>query len=362
MKKNTILLLIITAIFIAMPINSYAEDLDPKTEINSVMDVFKEKTEGISVNLQYYGIKLFMTLATIQFIYTFGMLAIRGQLDMNTIASTLIRQIMLIGIFYFLVENGPEIFQAIIDSFRKAATSNGIIPDSIQPGKMFSMGIDLTRNAKAVAWKYTGFFSKLGYGEYVYISILCAVMQLAFAVISVTYMLALIKGYFICTAGMLFLGFGGAEWSQDIAKSTLKAVLSVGAEIFCILLLATIATSAISDWANQINNAKSGEAISALVGIMGSMAFVIAVLTLTVPGLAAGLINGSAIGSGGTAAVGAMAGAAAMAPVSAMTKKAMGKAGNAAGGAIESVAGKAGTAARRAGSKVLEKVKNSVKP
>lgn len=348
MKKISVLLLIITVIFIVVPVACYAE-LDQKAEINSMMDIFINNTESIKESLQDYAKRLFTVLAVIQVLYAMGMLAVRGQIDMQAIATTLLRQIMIIGIFYFLVENGPTIFQLIIDSFRTAATSSGTIPDSIKPGDIFSTGLNLTRNAKDAAWAQTGFFKDLGYGEYVYISILCTIMQLAFAVISVTYMLALIKGYFICTAGMLFLGFGGSEWSSDIAKNTLKSVLSVGAEIFCILLIATIATNAISDWSIQIKNATSGQAISALVGAMGSLAFIVAVLTLTVPSLASGLISGSAIGAGGTAAAGAMAGAAAMAPARMMARAGMSKAGKAMG----SLAGKGA-------SKMWEKAKRPV--
>lgn len=333
MKKIFVMILITAVMFIAIPTICFA-GLDPKAEVSSVVDTFLASIGDIEASLKAHGERLFILLAIIQFMYAMGTLVVRGQIDMQAIATTLLRQIMLVGIFFFLIHNGTAIFQAIIDSFRMAATSSGKISDSINPGEMLSAGLKLTEALKTKAWEYSGFFSSLGYGEYIYIAIVCIILQMAFAVISVTYMLALIKGYFICTAGMLFLGFGGSEWSSDIAKNTLKSVLSVGAEIFCVLLIATIVTNALSDWANQINNATDGETISTLVGVTGSMAFIIAVLTLTVPSLASGLISGAAIGGGRTAGTGAMAGAAAMTPVSMMARAGMSKAGKAVGSKV----------------------------
>lgn len=90
MKKISMLLLIITAIFIVMPATCYAE-LDPKTEVNSVMNVFINNTKDIEQSLQDYAKRLFTVLAVIQVLYTMGMLAVRGQMDMQTIATTLLR-------------------------------------------------------------------------------------------------------------------------------------------------------------------------------------------------------------------------------------------------------------------------------
>ena len=250
----------------------------------------------------------------LQLVYNMAMLVVNGKADMQSFAANLVRQIMIIGIFAFFLNNGPDLFNVIIKSFRMAAAGSGKLPPDVSPGGIYSIGLKLTEKLKDVAWENTGFFSgSIGYLGYLYIALVCFVMFLSFSVITAVYTLTLIKTYFICTAGMLFLGFGGSEWSNDIAKSTLKCVFSVGAEVFVILLIAAIANTAISGWIDQITPTMTGDEYSSMAGVMASMTFILAILSVTAPGLASGLISGSAIGAGGTALAGGMAAGAAVA-------------------------------------------------
>lgn len=351
------LLLALMVILAVIPIMIHQCNAADNTAIAAEPDGFITQFEAalnkIKVKLQSYATSLFFTLAIIQFTYNMGLLVVRGQLDMNNIASTLLRQIMFIGIFYFLLINAPDIFNKIIESFRIAATGGGEafggLKDEINPGAIYTRGVAITTSLTALAWDKASILNifgkgELSYGQAIYISIVCIVILMSFAVMTAIYTLALIKWYFIGTASMLFLGFGGSEWSSDIAKNTFKSVLSIGAEIFVILLIANVATEVTNGWIAEFSNnsSVSGPALTTRASTMGAMSFIIVILTLTAPGLAAGLISGSAIGAGGTAAAGAMVGAAAMAPVSMMGRAAMSKVGKSAGNVV-----------KKAGSKML---------
>lgn len=314
MKKTYFLTVVMAIIFIFAPVLLCLEaeaastppvELTPEASTKSLLDNYKEAMEATKGNVQKYAKRLFYSLAMIQLVYNMGMLIINGKTDMQSFTATVVRQIMIIGIFFFLLDKGPDIFDTIIKSFRMAATGDGTLPEEVCPGTIYSTGLSVLEKLKVAAWSNTGFLpgNALGYGDYLYITLICALILACFAIITAVYTLVLIKTYFICSAGMLFLGFGGSEWSNDIAKSTLKCVFSVGAECFVVLLIAHIAETVISGWAPQITPTMTKGQISTLSGIMASMSMILAILSVTAPGLASGLISGSAIGAGGTAAV-----------------------------------------------------------
>lgn len=315
-----------------------------------VLDEIKEKLKG-------HARSLFLALATLQLVYNMGMLLVRGQLDMQSFTSTLLRQVVMFGIFFFLVNQAPDIFDTIIRSFRIAASSEGVadgmVSDAIKPGEIYARGIYITSQLNSMAWQKSSILRVFGVGELsyaqaIYISLICLVILLAFAVMTAIYTLALVKWYFICTASMLFLGFGGSEWSNDIAKNAFKTVFSIGAEIFVILLISSVATKITDNWLQQLSNTKTeGATLMIRASTMAAMSFIIAILTVTAPSLASGLISGSAIGAGGTAGAGAMAGAAAMAPVSMMARAGMSKAGKMAGSLTKKGASKLWEKAKR---------------
>jgi len=243
MKKISLFLLVITILFIVTPMSSCFADTTPEApiegsesqsngsaqrtgktpeaSIGGIVDDFQKTVKGIEAQLKKYAKSLFVSLAMLQFVYNMAMLVVNGKADMQSFAANLVRQIMIIGIFAFFLNNGPDLFNVIIKSFRMAAAGSGKLPPDVTPGGIYAIGMALTEKLKDVAWENTGFFfGSIGYFGYFYIALVCFVMFLSFAVITAVYTLTLIKTYFICTAGMLFLGFGGSEWSNDIAKST----------------------------------------------------------------------------------------------------------------------------------------------
>lgn len=281
-----------------------SKEADPAPMIRSVVKEFEERIGSMKDGLIVYAKRLFGILALIQFTYNMGMLAINGKTDMQSFASVLLRQIMIIGIFYFLLSHGPSIFKDIIDSFSKAAATSGNFSEELDPTGIYTAGSTLALKLQNLDWVTPDLFaSDTNDRAQIYVSLLCFLLTTSFATIAAIYTLIMIKGYFICTSGMLFLGFGGSEWSNDVAKSTLKAVFSIGAETFVILVIASIANTFVKEWSNRITDDMTRAQFVIACGPISTMTFILAALATSVPGMAAGLISGSAIGSGGTGTV-----------------------------------------------------------
>jgi type IV secretion system protein TrbL len=50
-------------------------------------------------------------------------------------------------------------------------------------------------------------------------------------------LLLLASGYVLAYAGVIFLGFGGARWTSDIALNYFKTVVAVGASLMTMVLI-----------------------------------------------------------------------------------------------------------------------------
>lgn len=114
------------------------------------------------------------------------------------------------------------------------------------------------------------------------------------AVIAVNMLLLLISAWVLMYGGIFLLGFGGAPWTTDIAINYFKTVLSVGIQLFVMLLLVGIGSEMLSSFHSKMTlNVLSFEELSVM------LIFVIAFFLLVskVPPIVAGVITGSSIGS-----------------------------------------------------------------
>ena len=58
------------------------------------------------------------------------------------------------------------------------------------------------------------------------------VIEACFAVIAACMVLALVESYLVISMGVIFMAFGGSRWTNDLAISTVRYTLSVGAKLF----------------------------------------------------------------------------------------------------------------------------------
>ena len=93
--------------------------LDPAIASDGLLSLMRNSAATWSPVLRQYAMDLFWTLALIQFVWKFGMLALK-QPDFNELAAEFIRWIVVIGIYYALLLNSVVWMQDIIDSSGKS--------------------------------------------------------------------------------------------------------------------------------------------------------------------------------------------------------------------------------------------------
>jgi len=249
---------------------------------------------------------LFWTLAIISMVWTFGMMALR-KADLGEFFAEFIRFTVFTGFFWWLLQNGPSFATSIMNSLRQiggTATGTG---SALSPSGIVDIGFDIFFKVLDQSSVWSPVDSAVG------ITISAAVLVIL-ALIGVNMLLLLVSGWILAYAGIFFLGFGGSRWTSEMAVGYFKAVLSIAAQLFTMVLLVGIGKSFIDQY---YTNMSAGVSLKEL-GVMLIVAVVLFALVNKVPPLIGGLAGGNtgSLGNGfGTgAAVGAAAiGAAAMA-------------------------------------------------
>jgi type IV secretion system protein TrbL len=303
----------------------------PDTSVQGLLDLIRSNANGWNGRLHGYAVSLFWSLAAIQFVMTFFPLTIRGA-DFGEIVGELVRFILTIGFFAALLMYSADWAQAVIDSFRQAgAHAAGLSGTGLQPGDMFATAVELADTIGGVeTWNP---------GTAVAIAVSGLVVLLCFAFIAAFMFVTLVESYIVINASVLFMGFGGSQWTRDYALAILRYAASVGAKLFVLTLIVGLIMQSAHQWQASYN--QNDASMWTMVGL----ALVCAYLSKTIPDLIQGMISGVSPSGGATigtmaaaaltgGAAGAAAGIAGAAGVAGAASPAGGAAGSSAGGGL----------------------------
>lgn len=260
--------------------------------LDQIVVEFHSRSAGWEATLQTFAKGTFGILAAIELAWAAFRLAFRGA-DVSEWLAELVNQILFLGFFFALLENSVTWGQAVVDSFRQAASAAG--GGGIAPSDVFAAGVQL-------AAKVMSQMSIWSPAASVGLIVAGLVIEVCFALIAAAMVLALVESYLIISMGVIFMAFGGTRWTKDLAVSTLRYTVSVGAKIFVLQLLVSIGDSLITSWATTFNDI-TASSLCILVGCSIVMLALVKVLPETMQRI----VNGSSMASG-SALVGAAAG------------------------------------------------------
>src|SRR5687768_18272514 len=87
-----------------------------------LLESVRHSANGWSGRLRADALFVFWSLVSVQFVWTFGLLAVR-QADFAEISAELLKFVVVRGIFFGLLTNSVEWAEAIINSFRQAGAN-----------------------------------------------------------------------------------------------------------------------------------------------------------------------------------------------------------------------------------------------
>lgn len=286
---------------------------------------------------------LFWSLATISLVWTMGQLALR-RAELGEFFGELVRYLLFTGFWAWMLENGPQHAQMIIDSMvRIGGSAAGTSLKS--PSGVLDVGFQLLDRALEQSSIQDPLATSIGV-------VMALGVLIILALVGVNMLVALISCWIVAYAGLFVLGFGGSKWTSDMAMNYYRMMLSLGLQVFAMILLVGVGDGMLRDYLGRLEQTVNVRELA----VMLVVALVLLSSVNRIPALIGTLANGSSTqyamgsGAGANAALSAMSAATGMAALS--TKAAVGGAQGAykAGAAAGTGAWAVGTGAFAAGS------------
>lgn len=296
---------------------------------------------------------LFWILAGIEIGIAAVWLAIQAA-SLDSWFAELVRRIMFVGFFAFILDRGPTFAKAVVDSLYQIGAEGG----SASPANVFNAGL-------TVASKMS---EKISFGLFednalaISAAFAMIVVVIAFSLVAAIFVSVMVEMYVGLLAGMIMLGLGGSSYTKDFAVRYLIYAFSVGMKLMALVMISRIGSDVLIGLANDTSVGDEFQTALAIAGI----AVVVFVIAMYVPNIMQGVVQGASVsggmeairhggqaasfaaGVGFLAAGGASAGAAA-----ASAARAAGS--SAAGAALKGVASGIGATGRAAGSAAKDK-------
>lgn len=296
MLKSPFILLFLFVLLLSLSSAVFAElaYIDPATKqsvLDQVIYKFLGKIKSWQTVIQGAAERLFWSLVLISMVWTFGMMLLR-KADIGDFFAEFTRFIIFTGFYFWLLTNavsGHNIAGTIIASMQQLGGTAAGLPGGANHASIVDTGVLIWTQA-------TNNLTLLQPVDSLIAVIISLIILIVLAVIAVNMLLLLISSWVLMYAGIFFLGFGGARWTSDIAINYFKTVLSIGVQLFVMLLIVGIGSDLLTSFYSKMGkNVLNYEELAVM--LIFSIAFFVLISKL--PPLLAGIITGSSIGSNG---------------------------------------------------------------
>lgn len=310
----------------------------PNTAIlDGIADSYESAATGWVGPMLAYANRLFGLLLAIELAVTGTKLVLEKD-DTRSFLAAMVGKILGVGFFYALLQFAPTWIPAIQNSFRDAGAAVGGV-SVLSPTAVFARGL----NFVLIIFKSLADMDMWDAIGIVLAALPAAVfIMIGFIVVAGQLLVTLIESYIVCSAAIIFLGFGGSRWTQDFVQKYLGYSIAVGVKLMLIYLIIGGSTTMFNGWAALLTSATSGPQFIANAWIVSGGAAFFAFVAWMIPSLASSALSGSPSLTGGAAAgfIGGMvAGGVAVAATAA---KGLGKVADAAGAAFKGGSGGGG--------------------
>ena len=198
----------------------------------------------------------------------------------------LVRRILFIGFFVFILEQGPDFAKAIVDSLFQIGASGG----SASPANVFNAGLQVASAMSAKA--QFGLFEDNALAIAAVFAMV--VVVIAFSLVAAIFVAVMAEMYVGLLAGMIMLGLGGSSYTKDFAVRYLVYAFSVGMKLMGLVMIARIGSDVLIGLANAPSNGDEFLSTLAIAGI----SVVVFVIAMYVPTIVQGVVQGVSVTGG----------------------------------------------------------------
>lgn len=200
--------------------------------------------------------------------------------------AALVRRILFIGLFAFVLEQGPSFAKAVVDSLYQIGAGGG----SASPANVFNAGLKVAATMSDKA--------KFGLFEDNSLAIAAVfamvVVVVCFSLVAAVFVAVMVEMYVGLLAGMIMLGLGGSSYTKDFAIRYLTYAFSVGMKLMALVMIARIGSDVLVGLANTSSGSDQFVSTLAIAGI----SVVVFVVSIYVPNIIQGVVQGTSVTGG----------------------------------------------------------------
>ncbi|MEB2846613.1 P-type conjugative transfer protein TrbL [Endobacterium cereale] len=228
---------------------------------------------------------LFWILAAIEIGIAAVWLALQAA-SLDTWFAELVRRIMFVGFFAFVLSEGPAFAKAIVDSLFQIGAGGG----TASPADAFNAGLTVaTKMSEKVQF---GLFEDNALA--ISAAFAMVVTVIAFALVAAIFVSVMVEMYLGLLAGMIMLGLGGSSFTKDFAIRYLVYAFSVGMKLMALVMISRIGSEVLIGLANRPDVGDEFQTALAIAGI----AVVVFVIAMYVPTIIQGVVQGASVTGG----------------------------------------------------------------
>lgn len=244
-----------------------------------------DAAQGWETTVMQAARSLFWILAGIEVGIAAVWLAL-GAASLDTWFAELVRRIMFIGLFVFILEQGPDFARAMVDSLFQIGAGGG----SASPANVFNAGLQVASQMSEKA--QFGLFEDNALAIAAVFAMVIVVI--AFSLVAAIFVAVMAEMYVGLLAGMIMLGLGGSSFTKDFAVRYLVYAFSVGMKLMALVMIARIGSEVLINLANSPSGAD--EFLSTLA--IGGISVVVFVIAMYVPNIVQGVVQGVSVTGG----------------------------------------------------------------
>ncbi|MCI5073405.1 P-type conjugative transfer protein TrbL [Oricola sp.] len=206
--------------------------------------------------------------------------------SLDTWFAELVRRIMFIGLFVFILEQGPDFTKAVVDSLFQIGAGGG----SASPANVFNAGLEVASAMSAKA--QFGLFEDNALAIAAVFAMVITVI--CFSLVAAIFVSVMVEMYVGLLAGMIMLGLGGSSFTKDFSVRYLIYAFSVGMKLMALVMIARIGSEVLI---NLANSPTTGDEFLATLAIAG-ISVVVFVIAMYVPNIVQGMVQGVSVTGG----------------------------------------------------------------
>jgi type IV secretion system protein TrbL len=268
---------------LVMTVPAFAQQGQVLTELENQVSA---AAKGWETTVMDAAKSLFWILAGIEVGIAAVWLAIQAA-SLDSWFAELVRRIMFIGFFAFVLTQGPGFAKAVVDSLFQIGSGGG----SASPAEVFDAGIRVASQMSQQA--------KFGVFEDNALAIAAvlamAIVVICFSLVAAIFVSVMVEMYVGLLAGMIMLGLGGSSFTKDFAVRYLVYAFGVGMKLMALVMIAKIGSNVLLGLA-QAPTATSDQFITTLA--IAGISVVVFIIAMYVPNIMQGVVQGASVTGG----------------------------------------------------------------